>query len=104
MNNIDWKVRNLFEEWMQGIIDPVKNVRLSPNDYKGILQLEQLGPINEPIARYYLHGAYPKSIDAIELSQEAVDAIEDFSVNFSVDYWSRTNKPSDSDIYPPKIS
>lgn len=93
LNNVDWKVKNLFEKWVDGIASPVTNERLSHGDYKAVLKLEQIGRTNEVIATYYIHGAYPKSLDAVELAQETVDAIEDFTVNFSIDYWT-------SDITP----
>lgn len=91
LNNVNWNAKHTIEKWMSGIINPVDNHRSSPNEYKAILKLEQLGPVNEKLATYYLHGVYPKSIDAVELSQESVDAVEDFSVNFSVDFWNDTD-------------
>jgi len=91
INNATFTIRESLELWLDGIANIVKNTRASHLDYKGTLRLDQYGSGPDVIARYYLHGAYPKSIDAIEMSHETTDSLEEFTCNFSIDYWSGTD-------------
>lgn len=91
INNASFSIRESIELWIDGIANVIKNTRSSHLDYKGTLRLDQFGSGNNVIARYYLHGVWPKTIDAIEMSHETGDSIEEFSVTFSVDYWSGTD-------------
>lgn len=88
INNATFSIRESLELWIDGIANSINNTRTSHLDYKGTLRLDQYGSGNNVIARYYLHGAFPKSIDAIEMNHETSDSIEEFSVSFSIDYWS----------------
>jgi len=95
LNNIDFGAKALVETWLDGMSASVSNVRTSPLEYKAVIRLDQLGPGNESniIGTYFLHGAYPKSMDAVELSHETTDAVEEFTSAFSVDYWSSSVAP-----------
>lgn len=97
INNVDFNLKELMERWLDGIANSINNERLSHNDYKGVLRLDQLGKGKNIIASYFLHGCYPKSIEPVELSQETIDAIEEFSVMFSLDYWSNSVTAGDGD-------
>lgn len=90
LNSANFKLKLFMEKWLNLIGNPVSNIRAAHGDYKAVIKLEQLGKGTETdiLATYYLHGVYPKSMDPVELSHETVDAIEEFSVNFSVDFWS----------------
>ena len=95
LNNVNYNVKELFERWMDGIANSVNNVRLSHNDYKAILKIDQLGKQQNVIATYYIHGAWPKSLEPIEMAQETVDAVEEFTITFSIDSWSNNLSPGD---------
>lgn len=93
--NENFELKTLFEVWMDSIANTIDNIRLGPNDYKGILTLSQLSAIdNRVIGTYFLHGVYPKALEPVELSQETIDAVEEFSVNLSIDFWSNSADPT----------
>lgn len=89
-NNINWKVREAMEQWMDFIGNPMLNERKADGDYKLVIELTQIGRTESEQVKYFIHGVWPKSIDAIELSQESIDTIEEFAVNFSVDFWAKS--------------
>jgi hypothetical protein len=96
LNNSNFNLKQVFEKWMDGIANTITNERLKPSDYKAIIQIQQLSSKDSTvIGTYNLHGAYPLSLDAVELSQETIDAVEEFTVQISVDYWSNDPKPGE---------
>lgn len=92
-NNVNFEVKNLMESWIDLEANPITNIRSVHAEYKGVIKLDQIGRGTNIIATYFLHGVYPKSLDAVELSHESTDAIEEFTVNFSIDYWSNNLTP-----------
>jgi hypothetical protein len=89
-NDYDWNAKNFFEQWMEGIAlveTEGTNTRTAPAEYKTEITVEQLGRDGETLATYVLVGAYPTSMDAIELSHESNDTLEELSITLSIDYW-----------------
>ena len=97
LNNVNFGVKNLMEQWLNLIANPITNEREEHGNYKAVIKLDQLDRSGNIIASYYLHGVYPKSFDAIEVSQETSDSLEEMVVNFSVDYWSDNATPGSGD-------
>lgn len=90
LNDTDWVVRTAFERWMQMINGQSENVgatRLA--DYSVDMLVEQLDRAGTVIASYTLVGAFPSVVDPIQLSYEAVDVVEEFSVTVSYQWWTR---------------
>lgn len=87
LNNENFSLKKFFEQWLDLIVSTTSNERTSPGDYKGVVQIDQLGKLGTVIGTYYLHGAYPKSMEAVELNAESFDAIEEFTITFSLDEW-----------------
>jgi hypothetical protein len=55
----------------------------------------------KPLRTYYFDGIFPTNIGAIDLSYDTSDAIEEYTVDFQVQYWiagseSTTGNPSDA--------
>ncbi len=106
-NDYGFKVRNVFETWVEKIATMSTNIRTahagstggleSADGYKAKLVLSQLGRSGEQIAQYVLDGAYPKSITPISLDMTAENGIEEFEVTFRYDYFFRND---DSGIEP----
>lgn len=88
LNNHGFSIRQKAELWLDNIAKTVENTRGNPEDYKMTMQLDQVNLANEIVASYHCYGVYPKNITAIELSHESNDALEEFDVTFSIDYWS----------------
>jgi len=94
-NNINLELRTLMEQWVNLIADPITNTRRPASEYRAIIKLEQIGNSSkDPIMTYYLHDAWPKSLDTVELSHETVDQVQEFSVSFTFNYFSSDVDPT----------
>jgi hypothetical protein len=88
INDTDFAVRNAMERWMNGINGHSSNTGLvNPTDYQADMFVEQLDRDGEAIKRYTFRGAFPTNVGAIELSYDTTGAIEEFTVEFQVQYW-----------------
>lgn len=88
LNDTDFTVRNSMEQWMNGINAHAANTGLTnPVDYQADLIVEQLDKSGDTVKTYNFRGCFPTNISAIELSYDTNDAIEEFTVEFQVQYW-----------------
>lgn len=88
LNDTDFVVRNAMERWMNGINAHSANTGLvAPADYSADLIVEQLDRDETVLKRYNFRGCFPTSISAIDLAYETNDVIEEFTVDFQVQYW-----------------
>jgi len=106
INDENFIIRSAFETWMQGIS---KNSNatgaVDPSAYMTYALVHQLGrgadagrasqgasasvsgtPIT-PLKTYTFFDIFPTTVSAIDLSYENTDAIEEFTVDFQVQYW-----------------
>ena len=88
LNDTDFVVRNAMERWMNGINAHSANTGLvAPADYSADLVVEQLDRDETVLKRYNFRGCFPTSIGAIDLDFGTNDTIEEFTVEFQVQYW-----------------
>ena len=88
INDTDFSIRNAMERWMNGINAHQANTGLSnPIDYQADLIIEQLDRDGDTLKTYNFRGCFPTNVSAIDVSYETVDAIEEFTVEFQVQYW-----------------
>ena len=88
LNDTNFKLRNAFERWQNGINNMTDNEGLSnPVDYQVDIFVDQLDRNGNTLKSYTLRGAYPTSIGTIDLNYETNDAIEDFDVTFEYQYF-----------------
>lgn len=90
LNDEDFSVRSMFESWSNALNRMVSNVRdpaIATEDYKVDLDIIQYGKDGSTIRAYQLIGAFPTTIGPISLNWETANAIEEFAVAFSYDYW-----------------
>jgi hypothetical protein len=88
INDVDFSVRGSFERWMDGINNHNNNTGLSnPTDYQADMSVEQLNKAGEVTKRYDIRGTFPTNLSAIELSYDSENQIEEFTVEFQVQYW-----------------
>ena len=81
-------VRSAFESWMNTINQHVNNEGAKrPSDYQADLIVQQLDRENVVTKEYAIRGAFPVNVSAIDLSYDANDAIEEFTVEFAYQYW-----------------
>lgn len=91
INDEDFLIRNAMEEWSNRINTLRGNLRTfgaaSPLLYKANAQVVQYSKTGVPIRTYTFNGIFPSSISTIDLSWDATDQIEEFTVTFQYDYW-----------------
>ena len=88
INDTDFVIRDSMERWMTGIGAHTQNTGLvSMTDYSTDLLVDQLNKNCDTIKQYKLTGCFPTNVSAIDLSYETNDAIEEFTVEFQVQYW-----------------
>jgi len=88
INDTNFKLRNAFERWSNGINNMTDNEGLTnPEDYQVDAFVDQLDRNGATIKSYTLRGAFPTEIAAIELDYGNNDTIEEFQVTFGYQYF-----------------
>lgn len=88
LNDTDFNVRNALERWMNGINSHSANTGLTnPFEYQADMVVEQLDRDGSTLKTYNFRGAFPINIAAIDLAYDTNDAIEEFTCEFSIQYW-----------------
>lgn len=93
VNDNNFAVRNAVERWHDAISGNVSNVSergldsASFDSYTANIDVEQLGRDGNVIKSYKMIGAWPTTIDAIDVSYESADSIEEFGVTFAYQWW-----------------
>ena len=83
INDTDFMIRNAMERWSNGINDLAAGTGvISPADYQTDLTVEHLDRDDTVLKSYIFRSAWPTSVSAIELTNEASDAIETFEVTW----------------------
>lgn len=102
MNDEDYLVRDMFEQWSQRINHNEINFKGEPSNlYKStdaiVTQYSKQGNGNAPIAiaQYQFIGLFPLEISAMELDWDSTNQIQTFNVTFAYDYY--VNARSDFD-------
>jgi len=90
INDTNFNIRSAFEEWMNTINkhdDATGEV--DPSDYQvdGV-KVHQLDRDGSKLRSYKFYGVFPTNISQIDLSFETTDTIEEFTVEFQVQWWS----------------
>ena len=105
LNDTNFRLRNAFEKWSNYINRHDDNSGvITPASYQREIVVHQLSrgivgttPTSDkapgtgssiPILKSYkLYGCYPSAVDAIPLSYDTSDTIEEFGVTFEVQWW-----------------
>lgn len=110
INDEDFAIRNTMETWMQfidqygdgsGTTNPadymvnaiVQQLKRSPSN-TGFGNAEGAGLV--PAAQYKFYSIFPTNISQIDLSYDTSDTIEEFTVEFQVQYWVPENPGSNT--------
>lgn len=87
-NDTTFNIRNAFEAWQNGIQNySATTGRVNPRDYQVDLNVHQLDRNGGIIKSYKFVDAYPTAISAIGLDYEQQNAIEQFDVEFTYNYF-----------------
>ena len=88
INDTDFSVRDAMERWMNGINAHQANTGLSnPVDYEADLSVDQLDRNGDVLKTYNFRGCFPTNVSEIALSYETNDVVEEFTVEFAIQYW-----------------
>jgi hypothetical protein len=83
INDTDFMIRNAMERWSNGINDLAEGTGvIAPSDYQTDLEVEHLDRDDTVLKSYIFRNAWPTTISAIELTNEAAGAIETFDVTW----------------------
>lgn len=100
INDTSFKMRNAFEKWMQEINSLENNSgKTAVKDYVKDATVKQLSRLDangtgKVIREYVFHDIFPTNISPIDLSYESSDTIEEFTVEFQVQ-WFEIKKGAD---------
>ena len=110
INDTDFKIRQTMEEWCQKVANYQEaSGATNPADYMGNATVIQLGRKKsnigngatnsegeglQGIAQYKFVDIFPINVSAIDLSYDTTDTIEEFTVEFSVNYWYPEGTPT----------
>ena len=88
INDTNFKLRNAFERWMNGINNMTDNEGLTnPVDYQVDAFVDQLDRNGNTIKSYTLRGVFPSSINAIPLDYAAKSDLSETSVTLAFQYF-----------------
>ena len=88
LNDTDFKLRNAFERWQNGINNMTDNEGLTnPVDYQVDAFVDHLDRNGNTIKSYTLRGLYPTIVSAIDLNYETNDVVEEFTATFAFQYF-----------------
>ena len=99
INDTDFEIRNAMESWMQQVGQYADaSGDADPADYQidaTVTQMTRLASTKggvdgsglEAVQSYKFYSIFPTSISAIDLSYDTGDTIEEFTVEFQVQYW-----------------
>ena len=88
LNDTNFKLRNAFERWQNGINNMTDNEGLSnPVDYQVDAFVDQLDRNGSTLKTYTLRGSFPTTLAPIDLSYSDNSAVETFSCTFRYQYF-----------------
>ena len=99
INDTDFAIRKIMEDWMQHIAQyKDASGAASPGDYMTNATVTQLKRQKSDLTKtstkgveddvkYQFEDIFPTNISAIDLSFDTSDTIEEFTVEFQVNYW-----------------
>ena len=88
INDTDFAIRDAIERWMNGINAHSLNTGLrNPTEYQADLKVDQLDKDETVLKTYNFVAAFPTAISPIDLAYDANDQIEEFTVEFTYQYW-----------------
>ena len=88
LNDTNFKLRNAFERWQNGINNMSDNEGLTnPVDYQVDCFVDHLDRNGNTIKSYTLRGLFPTGISAIDLNYDEQAAVEEFTVEFRYQYF-----------------
>ena len=88
INDVDFAIRSAMEKWMN-FINKMEDATgaQDPAAYQPDAYVHQLDRDGSTFRTYKFHDVFPTNISAVDLSYETVDSVEEFTVEFQVQWW-----------------
>ena len=88
INDVDFSIRSAMEKWMD-FINSMEDATgaQDPALYQPDAYVHQLDRDGSTLRSYKFHDVFPTNISAVDLSYETVDTVEEFTVEFQVQWW-----------------
>ena len=88
INDVDFSIRSAMEKWMD-FINSMEDATgaQDPAAYQPDAYVHQLDRDGSTLRTYKFHDVFPTNISAVDLSYETVDSVEEFTVEFQVQWW-----------------
>lgn len=91
LNDNDMVIRNTLEVWSSSILEHAHtNGIVRPQQYTTDMFVSQLDRNDNIVKTYKFHNCFPQVVSEIGLDFGNTNSIEEFQVEFSVDYWTAT--------------
>jgi hypothetical protein len=90
MNDEDYLVRNMFEDWSNRMNQLVGNIKIDGalgNSYKTTALVSHFSKDGAQIRSYEFVGIFPISVGVMGLDWDNTNSIQTFDVSFAYDYW-----------------
>ena len=97
INDTDFKLRKTMEKWAETIAN--MNFAIGANsmdDYFGTAEVRQLDRLGQQLRVYQFNGIWPNNIADIALSFDTQDTIEEYDVQFCVQYFHAAGKNAEN--------
>lgn len=99
LNDNDFMLRNAMEQWSSGTLNHTQtNGMLAPKSYATDMYVDQLDRNDNIVKTYKFVNCFPQQISEIQLDFGNVNQIEEFQVEFSVDYWEAVSTDRGTDV------
>jgi len=95
-NDVDMSIRHAFEGWMALIQNHGANYQALDNPY-GQGTVTQISRKGEAISSYFME-IMPTEVAAIDVAWDSNDAVEEYTVNFAVNYWVTKNTGANTGV------
>ena len=93
INDENFAIRTALEEWSRSMVNYTTAAGLpNPTDYQTDATIYQLGRkggsgADNYLKAYSFYGIFPTNIGQIDLSYDNADTVEEYTVEFQVQYW-----------------
>ena len=78
-------VRKNMEEWQRQVHDPSSNIQGIPSVYFGIVKVELLDVVSDPVMIYTLNQAWPSEVGTADVAHDNKDVLQ-FDVTFTYNW------------------
>lgn len=90
INDTNFLIRKAMEKWVRQINKEQENTGLqNPESYQADMLVTQLDREGNEIKAYRFYSTFPTNVSAIDLAFDSNDTIEEFTVEFQVQWWER---------------